>query len=530
MLKPIDFKVDDFISSGNPFYTVLAAEALSGAELVDNLILLEFIDAYSLRDVLSSKYGIDFAWLQMDPTPAEMRDIADKHGVMVARARELTVYVPLGATVDDAALQIDIPDYKFVIKHIADCNYRILKKRLTTCTLTKDVANLRPLLIFRRIILDCIARAGTDVHFESCYDLEKKPKHTIRYRINRELQDSKFVLDKEMMTRVLQQLVSKLAPASASDLDSASGVTTEVRDLFKDGSCDLRITAMRVDAGFYAVIAIQTTKTTMLNVDQLGFPPKDVATLRNLAQRRTGLTLVTGEMRSGKNTTIFAMLNEIVDEPIRIIEYSNPIENHMPFPQCNYRGDYDLLKNYLRMAKKQDIDIAVLNEIPNAEVAFAVRDLVNSAIGVITTTHITRIWHLPNKLHEFFGKDYKTILSQLNACVNHKMFKRWSSPSMQKRILQKEHGPFELFCYQYGVRQYFVPEDPMQVSWRIQPLAEIIVFDDAMKSALLNFDEISKAEMMIQNQIRQKGGMLEHKVAEYINNGIMPLDTMKCFF
>ena len=172
----------------------------------------------------------------------------------------------------------------------------------------------------------------------------------------------------------------------------------------------------------------------------------------------------------------------------------------------------------------------MLNEIPNAEVAFAVRDLVNSAIGVITTTHITRIWHLPNKLHEFFGRDYKLILSQLNACVNHKMFKRWSSPSMQKRVLQKEFGDFEKFCYKYGVRQYFVPTDPAQVSWRIQPLTEILVFDDAMKSALMNFDEISKAEMMIQNQIQQKGGMLEHKVAEYINNGLMPLDTMECFY
>ena len=154
MLKPIDFKVDDFISTGNPFYTVLASEALSGAELVDNLILLEFIDAYNLKGALASKYGIEFAWLQMDPTPPEMREIADKHGVMVARARELTVYVPLGATVDDAALQIDIPDYKFVIKYIADCNYRILKKRLTSCTLTTEVADLRPLLIFRRIVLD----------------------------------------------------------------------------------------------------------------------------------------------------------------------------------------------------------------------------------------------------------------------------------------------------------------------------------------------------------------------------------------
>lgn len=470
-----------------------------------------------------------FYWLRTDPTPEEYKPLAEKHHVLLERGRSMVVYIPLGQEVDDALLQIDIPQYELVIRYIADCNVKLLQTGLSSTTLSNKLANFRPLLVFRRLIMDCHSLVGTDMHFTSVY-VDKQPAHRIEYRIKGELVRSKFEIDLDMMQQIILAVIGKLSPASVMDVDSSKGVTTEVRDLYGDGTTDLRITSARDDAGFYAVFTIQTTNTTTMTVDELGFPKQDVTVIRQLATRQTGLTLVTGEMRSGKNTTIFAMLNEIVDSPLRIIEYSNPIENHMPFPQINYRGDVDLLKEYMRMAKKQDINLAVLNEIPNAEVAFAVRDLVNSAIGVITTTHINRVWHLPVKLREFFGVDYKTIISQLNACINHKMFRRWSGPNMQKRSLVKEQSDFNLFCYTAGVRQYFVPEDMTKVTFDYQPMVEIMVFTDAMKTAMLNFDEVWRAEQMIESHIRQAHGTLENKVAEYINAGIMPLEEMRRLF
>lgn len=528
MIVPKEFVIDHFIdfSKDVRVYNAVNSEALTGSELIDNLILLKFCDLQHIQQVLREEYHMPFAWLNVDMTPAEYRDIADKHHVLIEKGRSLVVYIPLGQEVDDALLQIDIPNYEITVRFIADCNYRLLKSGLPKEILSFNIANFRPLLVFKRLILDCIDCAGTDMHFQSTY-VDKQPCHRIRYRVKRELQDSQFRVDFEMMQRIIQAVISKLTPASSADIDSAEGVVTEVRDLFRDGSCSLRITCDRVDAGYYVDFAIQTVNTTTKTVDELGFPKADVEVIREIAHRRNGLTLVTGEMRSGKNTTIFAMLNEIIKEPIRIIEYSNPIENHMDIIQYNYRGDIQLLTNRMKTVKKQDVDIAVLNEIPSADVAFAVRDLVNSAIGVITTTHINRIWHLPNKLREFFGDDYKTIISQLNAVINHRMFRRWSGSDMQKRALVKEHGPFELFCYQYGVRQYFVPSDITKIKYDLQPLTEILVLTDAMKSAILNFDEIWKGEQMFQSQISQQHGRLEEKVAQYINEGLMSLEEMR---
>lgn len=529
MITPREFVVTDFIPDDDVrTLKSISDEALTGSVLVDNLILLRYCELQHIQKVLRDKYKMPFAWLRVDPTPEEYKGIAEKHNILIERSKGqmIIVYVPLGQIVDDALLQIDIPQYELVFRYVADCNVKIIRTGLSPNILSFALADFRPLLVFRRLIQDCIDRAGTDLHLQSDY-VGKRPRHRIMYRISRQMETSVFGLDYEMMQRLIQAVVGKLTPTSVMDVDAPKGIQTSVRDLFGDGAIDLRVTSSKIDAGYYMVVAIQSVNTTTKTVDELGFPKADVDTIRQIAKRRTGLTLVTGEMRSGKNTTIFAMLNEIINDPIQIMEYSSPIENHMSFQQYDYMGDLDRLEHQIRLAKKQDIDIAVLNEIPNAEVAFAVRDLVNSAIGVITTTHVNRVWHLPNKLNEFFGSDYKTMVSQLNACINHKMFRRWSGGDMHKRMLVKEQGEFELFCYTSGVRQYFVPEDESKVKYELQPMVEIMIFTDAIKTAMLNFDEIWRAEQMITNQVKQAHATLENRVAEYVNAGIMSLEEMR---
>lgn len=529
MITPINFQLEEFSEYlSDQEYRSIKFENLSGSELVDNLILLRFIDKELLSKHLKEKYDMDFMWLENDPTPEEFGTLSNIYGVMfsIEAPLQMNVYVQLGRELDIAALQVDVPNYVFNYIFVAGCNYNLIHSNVSDAIISMEVADFRPLLVFRRLILDCMYSGGTDIHFESVY-VNKQPKHSIRYRIKRELEYSSFDVDFPLTQRVVQMAVSKLSTASSADLDSASGVTTDIADLFGDGKVDLRLTGHQVSAGLYVVIAIQETTTTLFTVGELGFPKPDVKLLRDLAQKRTGLTLVTGEMRSGKNTTIFAMLNEIVDQPIRILEYSNPVENRMPFPQLNYKGDIGVLKSLLRLAKKEDIDIAVINEIPNADVAFAVRDLVNSAIGVITTTHINRVWHAPNKLWEFFGTDYKSIISQLNVVVNQKMFRRWYGCNFHMKELDPMESEFHKFAYKYGVRKYAVPDDMTRVKKKLQPFAEIMIFTDEIKTQLLNFDEMWRAETLLKDIIQKEHGTIEYKLARYINAGVCLLEEMR---
>lgn len=528
MIHPIQFTLEDFEDClGSREVLSFKLENLKGAELVDSLLLLRFMKQEQLQTILKEKQDITFHWLDKDPTPAEFRNIAEVYRVLleVVEPTVMNIYIQLGEELDDSMLQVDIPNFRFNYIYIADCNYRMLQTGSNLSVLSLSLMEFRPLLVFRRLILDCSYCGGTDIHFASIF-MNKQPCHHVQYRIKREIENSSFILEFSLTQRVIQSAVAKLSSASAADLDSAEGVTTDIPDLFGDGTVDLRLTGHKVEAGLYIVIAIQQTDTTLLKVSELGFPNPDVRLIRDLARRRTGLTLVTGEMRSGKNTTIFAMLNEIVHEPIRIMEYSNPVENRMPFPQVNYKGDLGVLKSLLRMAKKEDIDIAVINEVPNADIAFAVRDLVNSAIGVITTTHVNRVWHLPNKLWEFFGNDYKSIISQLNVCINQKMFRRWYGTPMTMIELDPSESARHQFAYDWGVRHHAIPEKISDVKYKLQPLTEILIFTDEIKIKLLNFDEMWRAEMLLRDTITEQKGTIETKLARYIDAGICPLSEM----
>lgn len=54
--------------------------------------------------------------------------------------------------------------------------------------------------------------------------------------------------------------------------------------------------------------------------------------------------------------------------------------------------------------------------------SIAVKDLVTSSIGVITTLHLNRIWDLPFRLYEYYGESYKDVIMQTNGVINQKMF------------------------------------------------------------------------------------------------------------
>ena len=242
MITPVDFKLTDFVGleffgdelRNNQLFAALQMEDLHGAELLDNLILLKCADLADVQEVLQTKYKLPFAWLNINPTPPELRNLADKYEVLLQReAQYMIVYIQLGAALDEAALQIDIPNYRFRYVFIADCNYRILKTGLRTEILSYQLAEFRPLLVLRRLILDCNNRGGTDLHFVSYY-INKAPVHKVQYRIKRQLVPSDFILDREMTWRVVQAAIAKLSTSSASDLDSIAGVSTDISDLFGD--------------------------------------------------------------------------------------------------------------------------------------------------------------------------------------------------------------------------------------------------------------------------------------------------------
>ena len=71
-----------------------------------------------------------------------------------------------------------------------------------------------------------------------------------------------------------------------------------------------------------------------VSLDKLGFEPAARERIRELAQRPSGLLLVTGPTGSGKTTTVYAALSEINTGIEKIITIEDPVEYELAMACC----------------------------------------------------------------------------------------------------------------------------------------------------------------------------------------------------
>jgi len=437
--------------------------------------------------------------------------------------KQLVIYYPFFDPPRKEPLELQMDRYRVSYIAVTPYNFAVLTGREPSWDAE---------MLFKRILIEAVNLRATDLHF--CVGHENLvPRYPVKYRKNGELLEmGLFTLDAHLNQKIISQLIENKTSANSIDLQTASGVTAVADDPLGNGKLELRISANKVEGGWHYVIRIQTKEVFNFEIGSLGFPEGVQDALHRMTKKRSGIVFITGGIRTGKNTTAFAMANEMTKDTIKIVSYEFPIEVLMPFPQVNYRGKTDILLNSVRLAKKQDIDVAFINELPDKEVAFAVQDLVNSSVYVITTIHIDRLWHLPYKLKEYYGEDYKDIISQINAVFNQKMFavpcrecqnrKLVADLEMGRRMLLEKHGVASYgestgctLCGGTGVQ-----------SGVNQPYVEYLIFTNDLKSSLLACREPFEMEAILKEEAIRKGQSLEFTMSAAIGDGRLGVDAL----
>ena len=468
----------------------------------------------------------------------EFLTIEGRYGILLDHIDSKSVKVIKSAfqTLDQTNLELDLKQFKEIeIVNITDVNFRELSEYGYR-------PKYDPMILFKRILIEVIKLNGTDLHFGVIHR-NMRAEYPIQYRVNGDLYDlDLFTLDKELNHSIISTLVETKTSANSLDLSLPDGITANSSDILDNGNVELRIAANKVKDGLQCVIRIQEKKTFSYTIDSLGFSKEAQDFLMWLSKKRSGITLITGAIRTGKNTTAFALANEMIKYPIKMIDYSSPIEVLMPFNQVDYLADENNLLACVRLAKKQDVNVAFLNEIPSKEVAFAVKDLVNSSIHVITTIHMDRIWHLPYKLNEYYGDSYKDVISQINGVMNQKMFDvmcpncREAYPTSSIRDLAKK-----AFLEERGLQNVWVAKGCEKCISTVkhsghnktgsviganQPYVEFLRFDDKLKSRLLACDHAWQMEEIIKEVVRENKNTLEDTMFDGIQRGVLDYNAL----
>ena len=253
------------------------------------------------------------------------------------------------------------------IKHLTD-----LKEKINTVPTTQ---------IVDLILGGAMATSASDVHIEP-----RANNVEVRYRIDGVLHDI-VKLSKE----VYSPIISRIKFLSALKMN-VSDMPQDGKFYLKDKNgkaTDIRTSVIPTIWGENIVLRIFGTEATSLNLENLGFKDADSEILNRNIAKTNGMILVTGPTGSGKTTTLYAILNKLNKEEVKIITLEDPVEYFLEGisqSQVEPESGYSFaigLKSILR----QDPDILMVGEIRDFETAEIATHAALTGHLVLSTTH-----------------------------------------------------------------------------------------------------------------------------------------------
>lgn len=139
----------------------------------------------------------------------------------------------------------------------------------------------------------------------------------------------------------------------------------------KDYKVSFRVSIIPTYDGEKIVLRVLNEKSSLINLDQLGFQKKPLEIIKNNIKKPHGMILVTGPTGSGKSTTLYAVLNILNKPEVNITTIEDPIEYRIPGinqTQVNPKIGYTFA-NGLRSFLRQDPNIIMVGEIRDQETA-----------------------------------------------------------------------------------------------------------------------------------------------------------------
>lgn len=306
-----------------------------------------------------------------------------------------------------------------------------------------DNQDLSPTVHLLNLILkEAIIERASDIHFESTENALK-----VRYRIDGVLHNRhspSLEYQAALLTRI--KVMAKLNVAEHRlPQDGRIKLKMGGRDI------DFRVSIVPNVSGERIVLRILDKENIILGLDQLGMNVEMLKQFKKLLKSSEGIILVTGPTGSGKTTTLYSSLCDIVSDSLNIMTIEDPVEYKINgVAQMAVHPKIGLtFSTGLRHLLRQDPDILMIGEIRDRETAEIAIQAALTGHLVLSTLHTNDALSTILRLVDMGIEPYllsSTIVGVLaqrlvrKICLN---CKKEISPSIEeKEFLDKCNGPF----------------------------------------------------------------------------------------
>jgi type IV pilus assembly protein PilB len=231
-----------------------------------------------------------------------------------------------------------------------------------------------------RILAKAAAMGASDLH------LERTPDNLrVRFRVDGTFQDIGYVSQ-------------AIAAAACARLKVLAGMDIAEHRLPQDGRLGVTIGSRHLDFRASTFPTIHGEKVVLRMLDQaslrlelssLGMREPLIDNFRDVLHRPQGLILITGPTGSGKTSTLYAALRELIETGKNITTIENPVEYELPGinqGQINEKAGFTFAKG-LRAVLRQDPDIIMVGEVRDTETLATAIEAALTGHLVLSTLH-----------------------------------------------------------------------------------------------------------------------------------------------
>ena len=322
-----------------------------------------------------------------------------------------------------------------------DNNFEVEKSKgykNATSNLYEDYARIQ----FKDILTQAIYKDASDIHIEPFED-----EIVIRIRIDGKLS--------KMMTIVKESYSFLL---TVIKLDSGMNITE--KRLPQDGRMDKKIDDIMVDIrtstmptiyGEKVVLRILNRQSLIKEKSELGFSKQAIQKIENIISKKSGILLVTGSTGSGKTTTVYSILKDLLNGNKNIMTIEDPVEYKIKGInqiQVNDKIGFTFEVG-LRSILRQDPDIIMIGEIRDIETAKIAIRAASTGHLVISTMHTNNAISSINRLIEMKLPPY-LISSSLIGIISQKLVRKkcnnCNNTEIKDELYEEKNKDIEFLC------------------------------------------------------------------------------------